>query len=941
MGCRTVNVRRFGLIRLSTQGSLFCLAMLICLSASLSMAQTDEEPTVEQRLELEIFLASREVFSGQLNDPVWSYTPRDGRRLLQLPITLGEVDSDVVLSKPDISIKMGRFVGWRIPDPDGKGFSNQAQRPQRTDPRTMPGGYDEETLRRMTSDPNFRLGQSNQPEQVTEEIIEENDDEVHEEAPRLARSITLTADGKIRWKLDRAIPGAEVGSGQGLYQLALRMNRLAELAPDPETAKLERRPNESTRDYQERRQEAREKLQEDQREYRALREEVRNLPREFEQKRPEYLLVVFDVTDRIDVLEIGGPSPLPWEVDIELFESLQQMSSGRGGASRRELSEQDEEIVDDLLSWTESMHAMSLRATSIGLTSAGWQSAAFPEDSLYTLMERIIEGDDAQAKDRMIKSLAEMVPPTAASAKLLRESAANLSPELRMISLRNLFQMDVKDPEGRQQLIQTANDMLQDAESASAEEVVTQLVTSVSERSGSLGLLVDGIVFEDIEADRLEQVLESLSALAWKHELANRWIAERLLVSEDQKIVDLTLTVLSELEVDPKKVDPRFRAMNIPGQAQEGKERPGPIAIESSRHPFFELLETSNRGRRALAFKALNAFYFPAKQGRSARDQGADLRYRQLMQSALQVKPTPREVAEFLAVQPDKNRAAEGLVELVLNSTEPTAGIAASKLIELQVNLQQIMAQMTTNDRTQFTGRLHLEAHGKVSPVVSLMRSPGAKQTLVPWYTRELMSGEVPSASQWSKQVRDINKLLQWSIDEDRLLSAGAATALVASVGGNEQDAEELLKTLRLLADQSQVSMNKAWGDFQQKLRIRKMQEAAGEYRFSLSVQNPGRTVPTKMDLGRLTLVPSPDGGLAVANELFPVKPDDQSLALLIEKPSELSNIEVNELQDIEFDLIPGPIRLQLDPDGYWIATFTTPRGGRATLRLDPMEESP
>ena len=911
---------------------------------------------MEQTLDFEAMLTSAAILSDNLNDPVWIYEPNPGRRLVQIPIRLGRPAEAVELDDPAVDVRLGRFVAWRIPTEDERGRSAGPARDRgRGGPGRVPGGmggYGPDPGRGGGYGPDpGGYDRRPQPRPQRRRDIPDyqraapGDDRLlsgeREDAPRLARSLTVRPDGTLLYPVERAIPGADVGSGDSLFQLNVRRNRLAEMAPSRDTLPT-RSANQDPAEYRRQLMEARRQLMDDQKAFRELRSAVMDLPDELEVETPDYVLAVFEMPDRAEELELEGDDPLPWIVEFRVLEELRELAGGRGGGSRsdRGMTYEQSRMIEQLLQWTGDRHPLSLRATAIAITEAGWLALATPGDRLYRLVTRIIEGPDSEARAVVIGGLAEIVPPTRASARILRESASRLTPELRMVSLKNLFRIDARSEADTSELVDTANEMLRDPDAPAADEVAFQMIQSAMGNETAMNALLDNIDFAPMPPDRRRAAIDQVVRLAGRYELARRWVNDRLLGSDSDPVVDQTLVALGELNVDHALADERRRGrrqMEPRDEPRAEGEAAPPIPILSSRHSLFDHLESARTSRRQAAFKALMAFTFEPDAGRtrSFRDEAPelDLRYRRLMTAALEQKPAPREAAEFLGLQPEPDQAAAALIEMILDAGEPTAGVAASEILELEADVQPLMSSMNSQERIQFASRLYLEKTGQVAPVVGLLQAPGALRELVPWFADRLEEGELPTPAQWARQYRDEAQLLTLAADANRPLSRAAAAALIGQVDGPADEVDALSRSLQNIGPGNPDQLESAWGEFRTQMLQRELADAAGDYRLRLDVTTNNEV--REIDLGELTLVPS-DAGLSVANNAVPLRAGDTGPSIVIDNPTELKNLATDDLANLPLEGVRDPIELTPDDAGGFTGSTRLPDGRTLTLRLIP-----
>ena len=292
-----------------------------------------EEPGLE--LDTHALLTDSRVFETSIDSHIWKIEPMPGRRLIQVPVIIKPKSITTRLATPSLKLRGGRFIAWRIVPDESADRPGDSRAYDSDDPYGSPTirtlrNFDEGDLGRLD-----RPGQPTEPEQRTDVV--ELGQNLTDDIPVLARDIEVSPQGVIRWELERAIPGAEVKTGDTGYLLKLRPDRLAELEPQrPERSTRQpgtRGSAEDAREAAARRRaeelEFREKLDA----YRELRNQVRDLPDAFQAAMPSRVWAIYEVPDRIDELSFTGDPPMPWRVGMDNLEALKQIASRTGVGS--------------------------------------------------------------------------------------------------------------------------------------------------------------------------------------------------------------------------------------------------------------------------------------------------------------------------------------------------------------------------------------------------------------------------------------------------------------------------------------------------------------------------------------------------------------------------------------------------------------------------------
>jgi hypothetical protein len=884
------------------------LLLAACILAQAPLADTTDqktEPKLEPRvsLDVEALLHDQTVLEDQAHDMVWTIAPQPDRRLVQIPVIVEPLEQTSQLGRSPIRIRGARFICWRIIEDDQQENAGR----KRSNKRTTRAGDSRYIGRAPTrGGPGFDMGRPNSRQSTpgnldrTLNTLEQMTNQIPDDAPRFARKISIEPDGTIRWKIERSIPGGEINpqATEG-YALKLDNQLLAELYPKrngqnsrskkqvtkrPRTMKRNATPPSggSTKKNKTKAKAAEDRAKRQAedlefraqiKEYRELTKHVRGLPDEFQIKMPARLWAVYEVSQAIAELNMTGPKPLPWRIRFDDFVVMRDTAGKRAGG-RGQLDLKSYEIVAQLRDMVLSKHPLTLRMVAMTLDSAGMVGQAQQHDSLYRLLEMIINDQDRDARGVVITSLATTIPPTIATAQLLRGAAAHMDPMQKLEALRGLFQIDLGNQEGVRQMIATANQALADPTGSDAGDVLAEIVKRTGDNSGrgrgddTISTLTTGIDFQTLSPQRADQAIAYIIRAAGTEPLAASWLNHRLLGSPDRQMLGRTLELINAAAGKSPFVQPTSTALlNLVFGAPQAKpsaiaaldlELSGLIPIDTTHHNLYRCLSNGDLQLRSHAWDALVNFQIDDSSqqassrrttARSSRRRGRRQnqteearepdRYDLILNAAFLMDKTPWSLPVFLAKQTDQERAGKALIAVILRGDEAASASAARKLHGCGWNLESMLQTLDYQQRGLFGVKVYQSLAGQAPLVTGLLRQAARRNQSMRWFAQQMSDGHLPEPIEWAKNFPREEDLLEIAGSADDALAAGAVAALVSLAGGDEPTSKRLAESFRHAPDRTMQGLRKHWRPAKKQIYTTRLAAAAGSYRLKVIVGPP------------------------------------------------------------------------------------------------------
>lgn len=992
--------------------------------------QAKIEASALVRLDLQGMLTDPRVLETNPRDPVWQMQPSPGRVFVQLPFELltlaaqGEgqlegvpqdaLSEGIAIKTPPVSLRGGRWIAWRLEVAGGEGGSGFQ------DFGGFGGGFEDFG---GESPDGWNVG-GGQPAQAAGDSGDADGvgGLVPASAPRLARSLVIKPDGLVGWSLERAMGGMQVAdNGQSEYILKLRPDRLKELAPENPRrrnsgrssgqrpsgfdgladAQIQPRRSSSGQDAQSRRAakaaEAQAALayRKSLTEFNAMRKRVMALNEDFEAV-PEdgRLYALYEVSEFQDRIELTGPEPLPWVMnlnDLAQLRAVAQGQSGRGGSA-----EQTQALLRSIQSGGEMGQRMAAEAIRLG----GYASQIAPGDALSQALAAVIAGRSAEARRAVVRALSA-VPATPVTVRLLSDGLRHMSPEDQLAALSGLLSPDASPEQTAQQITRTAGGFLADTEGPSVasvlDEVTRIVVPDPQARNRSRNADADlevlravglGMGFDRLPAERLADAVAYVVDHA--HEpLSAAWLNSGLLGSSNTALVDQTLAALAG------------RSQDFP-----------PAQLHSLDHSLLRLLSGEDTVMQDAAMGAVDRFRVESPMDqRSSRSSGSQ----QLGQDQLDViafvldagksrSPIPASMAGFAAAQLANPLSADALIQMVLSGAKDSGddasnnaqAVAAKAVVGSGQPIGRALSERPVDDRTLFAERLYAAAGDQPGVIVGLLEEPEGQSRVAQWFGQAVADTGLPVRGDWAQAVGGERGLLEKIQEGSPRVQLAAADALVATVGGTTESTALVLESLTSAdGDLAEVWMNEKREIFSTRLA-----ESAGPYRMSLNVFNQSYTGPAAsggsalggsasggspglqssfgsggaasgfgapifgeqdfddpsfegfdgdgrprqsvvmpvqaIDIATVELIV--DGGeVRLSNDAVKLRVADDRLALSVVSVRDLRFFDLDELIDLPLHLVAAPVDLLPQPGGVWLGRFALGSNQTGELVLTPV----
>lgn len=948
-----------------------------------SQAEQPAEPNLE--LDIAALLSDERVFEASVESQVWSIQPQPGRRLIQIPVIVTPKNQQTRLSTPSLKLKGGRFIAWRIVRDDqnntgqasGGGFGS-GQSPSES-PLSIGA------LRNIGQVDLNQLDQTaEQPQAASAQQVTEPTGELTEEVPVLARDITVSPRGVMYWQLERAIPGAEVKSGETGYLLKLRPDRLAALEPErPDRANTRQtggtRPSaaEARQAAEQRRNEElefREKAQA----YRDLRDHVRDLPESFQAALPAHLWAVYEVPERTDELGFTGEPPMPWSIKESDLTALKQVATRSAGGA--ELTAEDFAAVSQMTLMLADENPLTQRIVAGVLSRASMYGRAQQGDALYRLIDKLLKGGDPEASRTATAGLASTVPPTPATLALLKGAFDQMDPGSKLLALGGLLSTQDNDPAGQRQMIDTANQMIADPQGPGVAYVLEQLVIALANKPEGAALVGGGIKFDSLEGDALDQAIVYVADAAGTSDLAAQWMEHGLLGSANPAVSRRTVEVLATSAPGGGPISRLSKALIelTFGPADPDAQRPARpklrgiarIPITTTGHSIYRALNAGDPETRSLGWKALKHFQItegntPAQPTTGfGEDAAAPDRLSLILDAAFAETVTPPQLVAFLANQQDAGPATAALVRVVVEGRGPAITQAAHALVRSGRQLDQPLQALSPEQRGTFAARLYESVNGSSPMVAGLLRVTDSRTQVVSWFAQQVSTTGLPDPSAWTSAVNSEQDLLTLAASSDPELADAAVAALVASAGGDELTARDLARRMSNATDRTAGALSEQWSKAKQEIYTEKLKHAAGQYRLIINLRGQAGGQPTDpfgggfegseefpgaQDTNALANTPlissinvalidlQADGSsLKLASGTLTLAASDARLAIAIQQPNELKDFGNKELDALPLETIQGKIELLPQKDGSWRGAARLDDGRVIEVVFDP-----
>jgi len=892
--------------------------------AGTSQFQAQAQPADQRQagltfeLDFNELLMSSRVTTNSWKDAVYTIEAQPSRRLVQVPlkVDVSDLSEPIEISDPYLDLKGGRFLMWSL-----LGHSEQRN-------------FDNEPVKRLS-------GRATAEDGTTRPLTDQ--------MPYVARSITLTPNGKVQWEVERFMPNSTTENDENLYVMLVDRQKLRELHPG-QPPKVDRKTGESSREYGMRQSQAYGEYRVKVTAFRDLQQQVRELPETFEADLPDTIWAIYELPSFRNELHFTGPEPLPWQISVNGLNTVRKLV---GSAEKRNDDQgalEEARIAAQLAAIANDNHPYSHRVVANVMSRRGMISRVQPGSQAYSLALSILNGPDPVASNIVLKEAVTTIPPTAATRALLSQATTKLDPETKLLSLKGALSFPEDEEPNIASVVSSVNTALQDINGAPADMVLAEVFDSVQEQPDVASALLGRIRFDALPDRRRAEAIAEIISRSPDSPLAQLWLDRQLLSSPDPTIVTQTLDMIVAADAGGTVVKPAVSGMlNLvfgkPAEDGGAVDTPSatleaPIPVTSVNHALFRTLRSGDPQIRGLAWRALPAFGFTSDAA-GGNDRDA---YSMLVSTALDQRSTPVSAVPFLLNQPDEQRAIRELVRLVNAATFEASKAASAALMGSSLEpLNRALVNLSLGDRQGFANRMYRNAFGVEPMVTGLLRHRLDNNRTIRWFAQQLSEGVLPAPRQWGEAYeQDEAALLELATSQDDELAMGAVATLVAMAGGREADVSPALQALRDIPDGGMEAMRDQWRSIRKGIYADRLAQAEGSYQLVLQV-TPGSggmfdSGPAPQEPIVIAIVQfEADGNrIGFANGSVELGIPDGFLAIRVKDPAQLKNFPNEQLLDIPLEDATNNVDLLPERGGVWAGSFDMPGGARGQLSLVP-----
>lgn len=904
---------------------------------------------------------------NNLQDPVWRLQASAGKRILLLPFTVDNIHRTSKLSRFPLSVRAGRFIGFVIPKPDvnqqaGTGANLNAVI------KAAPG-----QLQQLLFD---SIKDHGEPKPGTVESPKEQEDKpTPDNAPRLAREITLHPDGTVAWAMSRSFHSAQLQAAgqQNLYAYKIDPEQLrAQQPPRPE--RMTRNDGESTRDYAERKREQQQADREKQNAYRELRDGLRQLPESFREPAPGVLYAALEIPDD-DALSLQGPAPFPWTIDAEKKQLLDKLTSGAGAFA----DEQGKDLAGSLVTLIQE-HPLDARAVALATMRGRLAGQVKADDAGYEIISRLLQSNDIPTRRIALYGVATVTPPTLASAKLIGVAGeAALGDERKMLSfasLGKLFSTQASDPETARVLIDRVSQTIADPEGPAAPRVIEKVLASLDpSQSGNRGqasdetsaVMIEALDLAGMNKDEFAGVAAAVIRQAPDSPVAAGWLDQKLLGSSDRDLVNQTLSQLYESAI--KKPVPNEQIdSGTPGLVQDtdGLVLRDTIPMTRPDYALVALFDSADDLQQAAAWAVLGRFHIalppadrtavpeingdPTSPDAQPPIEPALAMFDAILAKADTRDKTPASVVAFIINQKDSaltQASSDRLITLLADTelAQKTARVALDAYLNAPDRYTESINRLETVDKQTLLEMMYRSQDQEAPMMAALIGDRG--QTMNWWTSHIKENKQLPSMGDWTELAVTLGEstLLQSASSEDDALAIAGAAALVKAAGGSTQQEIGFAQTVTLMETRKYELVSAEWDKQRGRILASAFEDAAGTYRLVVTLrkmpgEDPGEEPAAdqagkRIDLGIVQL--QVEGmALSLSAEAVQLSPAAKRLGIQLDNPDSLRSFSKTELSAIPPEHLKQPIELLPIDGGAWMGQTSLPDGRTFEVSLEP-----
>ncbi|MEX2215349.1 MAG: hypothetical protein WD768_14550 [Phycisphaeraceae bacterium] len=857
---------------------------------------------VEVDIDLNALLDAPSVFPAQsVTDDIWQITAGPGRILVRVPLLMNVSKGPVDLSEVGVKLRGARFLAWHLVD-------DKTDQPATTTPAQ------------------------------TTEINPVGDKALPVNVPRFAKSITLSPDGTVSWKLDRVIFNASVPAGQGWYKLKLSREALEAMNPGA-APRIVRNAGENANDFQRRKNTEEAEWRRKAVEYRDIAKVVLKLPDEFKGPAPKTLWAVYETRSNLPTLDFDGPEPLPWEFPLDLLQTLQAAVGTGGAQASTGLTIVTATPADHALKVFTGgkAHLYSLRLLAMGFTRSKLLEGMKVGDSNFKLVDQLLAAKDARTSGILMKYLA--VNPSEATAALMAKAmqAGILDVASQLAAVQGMLSAKAGDPAGLEASLSTINTFLIDPQGPPPAQLLPALVESAKANTTLAGALVNNLQLEKATDARFAQIVHAVIELAPHSPVAGEWLNTLMGIRDEKKIFTVA-DLLNKAVLVKAEATPEAPAPATPTKSPGSGDKPAlkaRIPVLSTSHNLFTIVQNNNPQIRAMAWAGLRHFLFDMdKAAAEAKEKWARL----LLDIAIAQTPTPPAVVEFLS-RHQSQPVDDALIQIVLRGDDAAAKASAQAMLGSHRALDQALKRMPSEkDRYQFGLRVYESILGQGPYATGLLLDKSDSAPGAAWFGNAIADGQLPDASQWVKAYGSETRMIDLVLKNDEVLGKGAVDALVASAGGGFTETENVANQLRSDLSASPPSVLALWNKLRRDVFAGRLKNTSGNFTIKVRYtendpDRPGVPLWRTADAGKAEI--KIEGANVTLGQATAMVADDEMLSIRL-KSAEVGKLPGDIFKSLPLVSLTSSVDMVPLSNGGWLCEFELAQKQQVQLIFTP-----
>ncbi|MBI1368040.1 MAG: hypothetical protein GC162_05235 [Planctomycetes bacterium] len=826
-----------------------------------------------------------------------------------------ELDLQTLMTDPNVLNPSIADAVWKFTAPTGRRI---LMIPFNVKPVTSPTPIDIQSIKITRG----RMLAWDLPDEVNHALATGSSNDLQMIPPNVTTSATVHPQKMIAWELARRVTFGEATDANQAYVIVV--NRAA--LPRPEPPQVERL---GSKERAAAMVTYREQLDAYNRKIRLATQ----LPTEFSKPTPPVIWAIFDLPSTEHDIELTGPEPLPWRISIDLLERIKRATNN---ANPLELGV----VINDLLS---NDHPYNQRMAAMLLASSTNLRNITADSPLVPTVEKLVTKGDALTRTTLIKALAADITGIPIASAMLTRAMADADPQIGLIAMQAQSTAATETtrytPDQIHAMAENTTRLLADAADQPPANILAVPLSVAAKQYPTVAPFAEQVKLAATPAARRDEVVKTIVDRAAKFEpLAEAWLSDQLLGGTDMDYQLRTLKYITTPEV--------------PGTR---------LSIYKPDHGLIKLLTAPAGPLRDLAWKALPYFALGAATNRTSAAPtevvANDKIYAGFINAVLTVKPTPRQLVEFIDAQSAQDLRTAAMQRIALESTGPSAMAAMQTFIT--GGFPTWLTKLTPDQRQQ-AARVWYERYPepsaatpppggdapKIEPdmtaplAAGLIRpdpqTAGNPTPMITWFSEQVSKRLRPTARDWAAALGDQDVMIMGIVNADKDYGLACADAMLATVTYPTPDQSRSFQTQALAAagniadpiEQKQTLL-KVWKDVREKIVADQLAKAPGAYRIAL-----------RLDGGAVTQLGATN--LAVNGENILIGPPELS-AQLVSVPIaiRLNNLaQINALTKAagiegEFTFADNAV-LDLEPDGKggWAGRIMTTAGKVLELTL-------